>query len=305
MKKGVRIIICARGGIVDEKDLRDALDSGKVAGAALDVFAVEPATDNILFGHPNVVCTPHLGAATVEAQVNVALQVADQMADFLTTGAVSNAVNMPSISAEDAPRLKPYLVLAEQIGAFAGQITDDAIKSVNIAFEGPVAEVNTKPLTQALIAALLKPHLDSVNRVNALSAAEGRGIAISETKSGSARDFRTLLTLTVTTESGAHGLSATLFGNEPRIVSVEGVPVEAALTPHMLFLRNADKPGMIGRVGSLLGEAGQNIADFRLGRKEEGGSAVCLICLDSAVPDPVFKAIAALPQVTSVKRLRF
>ena len=306
MKDGVRIINCARGGIIVEEDLKEALDSGKVAGAALDVFDVEPATDNILFGHPNLVCTPHLGAATTEAQVNVAIQVAEQMADYLVNGAVTNALNMPSISAEDAPRLKPYLKLCEQLGAFAGQITEHAIKSVNIAYDGTVTEVNTKPLTQALVAHLLKSQLESVNMVNAMSVAESRGIDVSETKSGSSKDFRSQITLTVTTDERVRDVSGTLFrGKEPRIVNVEGVPIEAALAPHMLFIRNDDTPGLIGAVGSLLGQEGQNIADFRLGRSEKGAQAICLISLDEELPEDLFGAVSNLPQIKTAKKLSF
>jgi len=306
MKDGVRIINCARGGIVVEADLKEALDSGKVAGAALDVFETEPAKENVLFGHENVVCTPHLGAATTEAQVNVAIQVAEQMADYLMTGAVTNALNMPSISAEDAPKLKPYLKLAEQLGSFAGQITEHAIKSINIEYLGTVTELNTKPLTSVLVANLMKPQLDTVNMVNAMSAAESRGIDISETKSGSSKEWRSVITVTVKTEERERAVAGTLFtGKEPRIVNIEGVPVEAALAPHMLFIRNEDKPGLVGSVGSLLGESGQNIADFRLGRIPEGHSAVCLISLDEPCPDEIFEKVANLPQVKTAKRLQF
>ena len=306
MKKGVRIINCARGGIIVEQDLKDALDSGHVAGAALDVFDVEPATENVLFGHPNVICTPHLGAATSEAQVNVAIQVAEQMADFLTTGAITNAVNMPSISAEEAPRLKYYMKLSEQLGSFAGQITESAIKSVEIAYEGTVSELNCKPLTQILIASLLRPLTDSVNMVNAMQVADSRGIKISESKSATAKDHRTLITLTVTTETRTRALSGTLFtGREPRITSVEGVPLEAALTSDMLFIRNDDKPGLIGSVGTLLGDAGVNIADFRLGRTTKGDSAICLIALDGDMTDAVFEKVSKLPQIKTAKRLKF
>ncbi len=306
MKDGVRIINCARGGIAVEKDLKDALDSGKVAGAALDVFEVEPATENILFGHSKMICTPHLGASTTEAQVNVALQVAEQMADYLMSGAVTNAINMPSISAEDAPRLKPYMKLAEQLGSFAGQITEHAIKSVEISFEGTVAEINVKPLVAIVVASLLKPQVESVNMVNALSIAEARGIKISETRTGSSRDFRSMINVNVTTENRVRNVAGTLFtGKEPRIVNIEGVPVEAALAKHMLFIRNDDKPGLVGGVGTILGQAGQNIADFRLGRKEGAGEAVCIVSLDAAVSDELFEKIAKLPQIKSAKRLSF
>ncbi len=308
MKKGVRIINCARGGLIVEADLKEALDSGKVAGAALDVFDVEPATKEStpLLGHEKVICTPHLGASTDEAQVNVAIQVAEQMADFLMTGAVTNALNAPSISAEDAPRLRPYIKLAEQLGSFAGQIMDTGIKTVNIAYEGTVSEVNVKPLTSALLANLLKPISESVNMVNAIPMAESKGIQISETKSGSQKDFRSLITVTIVSENRTKTLAGTLFtGREPRIVNIEGVPIEAALTKDMLFIRNDDKPGLIGSLGTILGNAKQNIADFRLGRVEGGDSAVCLVSLDAPLSDNLFKEVSNLPQVKTAKRLSF
>jgi D-3-phosphoglycerate dehydrogenase len=306
MKKGVRIINCARGGLIDEEALKAALDSGHVAGAALDVFETEPATDNILFNHPKLICTPHLGASTDEAQVNVAIQVAEQMADYLMTGAVTNALNMPSISAEDAPRLKPYIKLAEQLGDFAGQITDSGIKAVHIAYEGTVSDINVKPLTYALMASLLKHVSESVNMVNAIPLAESKGIKITEAKSGSHKDFRSLITVTVESENRTKAVSGTLFtGREPRIVNVEGVPIEAALAKDMLFIRNEDQPGLIGAVGTILGNAKQNIADFRLGRIEGGKSAVCLISLDAPLPDDLFKEVCNLPQVKTAKRLSF
>ena len=306
MKEGVRIINCARGGIVNEADLKEALDSGHVAGAALDVFEEEPAKDNILFNHPNVICTPHLGAATTEAQVNVAIQVAEQMADFLVNGAVTNALNMPSISAEDAPKLKPYMKLAEQLGSFAGQITQSAIESVNITYEGSVAEVNVKPITSMLLATLLGTQLETVNMVNAANVAEGRGIDVSETKGGSSKDWRSVITVNIKTEDRERSISGTLFtGKEPRIVDIEGVRIEAGLTPHMLFIRNEDQPGLIGQVGTILGAAGQNIANFHLGRKPSGGRAICLVSLDNEVGDSLINDIANLDQVVQVKSLRF
>jgi D-3-phosphoglycerate dehydrogenase len=306
MKKGVRIINCARGGLIVEADLKAALDSGHVAGAALDVFDIEPAKDNILFGHEKLICTPHLGASTDEAQVNVAIQVAEQLADYLVSGAVVNALNMPSISAEDAPRLKPYIKLAEQLGSFAGQIGDSGIKSVNIAYDGTVADLNVKPLTAAVLANLLKSVSDSVNMVNAPVLAASKGIEVSETKSGSQKDFRSLITVTVETENRTRAIAGTLFtGKEPRVVNIEGVPIEAALSQHMLFIRNDDQPGMIGDLGRALGEAGMNIADFRLGRKDKTSGAICLVSLDEPVSDELFEKIAAQKQITSAKRLSF
>lgn len=306
MKDGVRIINCARGGIVVEQDLKAALDSGKVAGAALDVFEKEPATDNILFGNPKVVCTPHLGAATTEAQVNVAIQVAEQMADYLVSGAVTNALNMPSISAEDAPKLKPYMKLAEQIGSFAGQITEHAVDKIDIEYNGTVAELNTKPLTSLVIAKLLGTQLETVNMVNAMQVAESRGIRIVETHSGSSKDWRSVINVTVGAGNKNINVTGTLFtGKEPRIVNVETVPIEAALSEHMLFIRNNDEPGLIGSVGTILGNAKQNIRDFRLGRKTDDKVAICLISLDQELPEELFQNIANLPQIQSLRKLSF
>ncbi len=306
MKKGVRIINCARGGLIVESDLKDALDSGHVAGAALDVFDVEPAKENPLFGHEKLICTPHLGASTDEAQVNVAIQVAEQMADYLTSGAITNALNMPSISAEDAPRLKFYMKLAEQLGSFAGQITESAIKKIDISFEGSVTELNVKPLVQVIVANLLKTQMDTVNMVNAMAIAESRGIQVSESRSATSKEHRSLIALTVETDNRTRTVSGTLFtGREPRIVNIEGVPIEAALSKNTLFIRNEDKPGLIGALGTILGNAKQNIADFRLGRVEGGDSAVCLVTLDGPLPDDVFKAVCDLPQVKTAKRLSF
>jgi D-3-phosphoglycerate dehydrogenase / 2-oxoglutarate reductase len=308
MKKGVRIINCARGGLIVEQDLKDALDSGHVAGAALDVFDIEPASKDTtpLLGHPKLICTPHLGASTDEAQVNVAIQVAEQMADYLMTGAITNALNMPSISAEDAPRLRYYMKLAEKLGSFAGQITESAIQKVDISFEGTVTDLNVKPLVQVLVAHLLKPQMETVNMVNAMAIAESRGIKVTESRAATSKEHRSLIALTVQTESRTRTVSGTLFtGREPRIVNIEGVPIEAALAKDMLFIRNEDKPGLIGALGTLLGNAGQNIADFRLGRTEDGDSAVCLVSLDAPLSDVLFQEISALPQVKTAKRLSF
>jgi D-3-phosphoglycerate dehydrogenase len=305
MKDGVRIINCARGGIVVERDLLIALESGKVGGAALDVFEVEPAKDNLLFGRDDVICTPHLGASTSEAQVNVAIQVAEQMSDYLKSGAVTNALNMPSISAEDAPRLKPYIALAEALGRFAGQTVEGAIDSITVEYHGSVTDLNTDPVTSVLIANLLAVQMDSVNMVNAKQVADSRGIRISESFTGSSADWRSLVYVYIHTDKGTHSVKGTLFtGKEPRIVEINGVPIEAALTTNMLFIRNEDKPGLIGAVGTLLGGAGHNIADFRLGR-DESGQAVCLVSLDQPLPDDLFGQVANLPQIRTAMRLHF
>jgi D-3-phosphoglycerate dehydrogenase len=306
MKKGVRIVNCARGGIVDEADLRAALDSGRVAGAAVDVFETEPAKDNVLFGHENLIATPHLGAATQEAQEIVAVQVAEQMADYLLTGAVSNAVNMPSISAEDAPRLRPYMSLAGQLGSFVGQLAETSIKSVTIEFQGHVAELNVRPLISAVLCGLLRPQLDAVNMVSAPAVARERGIEVSETIHEHPGDYETLIRVTVVTERRSRSVSGTLFGgNRPRLVEINEIPVEAELGEHMLYTTNRDKPGVIGQLGQALGDAGVNVATFHLGRTAPGADAIALIQVDQPLDRDLIARISALPNVTQAKALRF
>ena len=306
MKPGVRIINCARGGLIREADLKAALDSGHVAGAALDVFPVEPATENILFGHPRVVATPHLGAATSEAQENVALQIAEQMSDFLLTGAVASALNMPSLTAEEATRLKPYMKLAEQLGSFAGQLTESPIRAVAVEYEGQLAELNVKPLTAVMLKGLLAPQLDSVNMVNAPIICRERNIRVSETRLTAEGDFHTLMRVTLTTERRTRSVEGTLFrGREPRIVMIENVPMEAELGPHMLFVRNKDKPGFIGNLGRALGEANINIATFHLGRTAPGEDAICLVQVDQPLNELLMMQVCTIPDVVQVKLLRF
>ena len=305
-KDGVRIINCARGGIVNEEDLADALDSGKVAGAALDVFVEEPARENPLFSRDNVVCTPHLGASTAEAQENVAIQVAEQISDYLLTGAVTNALNMPSISAEDAPRLMPYMKLACLLGSFAGQLTETGIKAVTIEFEGHVATLNVKPLVQAALSELMKPFSDQVNMVNAPVIARERAIDVSEVIHDRPGTYQTQIKLTVETDRWARSVSGTLFGGQfPRLVGIKGISIEAELDGHMLYVANKDQPGLIGGLGTILGNAGLNIGTFHLGRSEVGGDAVALVSVDGAIPEPVLNEILALPQVQQAKPLLF
>ncbi|MCC7428565.1 MAG: phosphoglycerate dehydrogenase [Alphaproteobacteria bacterium] len=309
MKKGVRIINCARGGLVNEADLLAALQSGHVAGAALDVFEVEPATDNPLFGAPNVVCTPHLGAATTEAQENVALQIAEQMSDFLLTGAVSFAVNMPSLSAEDAARLRPYMALAQSLGAFAGQLTQKnpaEIKAIRIEYEGHAGTLNVKPLTAAVLTGFLTPVLGDVNMVNAPVKARERNMGVSEIAHDTSGDYQTLIRLTIETDRYTRSVAGTLVaGNRPRIVQIKGIPIEADFGRHILYVTNKDKPGFIGRIGTLLAEAGVNIATFQLGRAEPGGDAICLIETDQAIPAELLARIRAIPQVVHADPLSF
>ncbi|NIA70474.1 phosphoglycerate dehydrogenase [Pelagibius litoralis] len=305
-KPGVRIINCARGGLVVEEDLKAAIESGHVAGAAFDVFAKEPAKENVLFGMEQVVATPHLGAATAEAQEKVALQVAEQMADYLLTGAVTNALNMPSLSAEEAKRLGPYMQLAEQLGSFAGQLTRTGLTSARIEYEGDVAHLNTRPLTQVMLCGLLQPMLDTVNMVNAPIVARERDIDVAEVKHERDCDYQTLIRLTVTTERGERCVAGTLFGSDkPRLVEVKGISVEATLTPHMLYITNEDKPGFIGALGTTLGDGGVNIATFHLGRAERGSDAIALLELDEAIPADVLGKVRALPHTKQAEALRF
>ena len=309
MKPGVRIVNCARGGLVDEDALAEALRSRHVAGAALDVFETEPATDSALFALDNVVCTPHLGAATAEAQENVALQVAEQMSDFLLTGAVTNAINMPSVSAEDAPRLRPYMELCRLLGSFAGQLTqarEGNLHSVSVEYEGHAAELNHKPLTAAALAGVLSPMLEGVNMVSAPIAAREHGIEVAETVHDRPSEYQTLVRVSVTTERQTRSVAGTLFaGSRPRIVEIKGIKVEADFARNMLYVTNLDKPGFIGKFGAVLSDAGINIATFHLGRAAPGGDAICLVSVDEDVPESVLREVRALPLVMQATTLAF
>ena len=281
MKDGVRIINCARGGLVVETDVAEAIKSGKVAGAAFDVFEVEPAKSSPLFDLPNVVCTPHLGASTREAQENVAVQVATQMSDYLIDGAVTHSLNLPSITAEEAPRLIPFVKLAEHLGAFAGQVTQDPIKKVEIIFDGAVASMNTSAITRAAIAGLIKPQLEEVNMVSATSMAKERGIRISETTQDRSGSFDSYLELNVVTKKGKLSVAGTVFADgKPRFIKIKGINMDADVGRYMLYTSNRDLPGLIGTLGTECGKAAVNIANFQLGRDKPGGDAIALIHLD-------------------------
>jgi len=305
-KTGVRIINCARGGLVVEQDLKAAIESGQVAGAALDVFAEEPAHENPLFGMDQIVATPHLGAATTEAQEKVALEIAEQMADYLLNGAVRNALNMPSLSAEESARLGPYMKLAHQLGSFAGQLTRTGLKGICIEYEGQVAGLNCRPLTQIALAGVLAPILDSVNMVNAPVLARERNIDVTEMKHERDCDYQTLIRLTVTTERGPRCVAGTLFGGtKPRIVEIKKIAVEAELGPHMLYISNADRPGLIGDLGRTLGDAGVNIATFHLGRAAPGSDAIALLEIDDELPAEVLERVRGLPHIKQAAVLSF
>ncbi|GAC1348606.1 MAG: phosphoglycerate dehydrogenase [Acetobacteraceae bacterium] len=308
-KRGVRIVNCARGGLVDEAALAEALQSGQVAGAALDVFEIEPATSSPLFALDTVVCTPHLGAATLEAQENVALQVAEQMSDFLLTGAVSNAINMASVSAEEAPRLKPYLELCRLLGQFAGQMThanEGVPRTVALEYEGQVAKLNHRPLTAAALAGMLTPLMEGVNMVNAPVLARERGLDVSETVHDRPSEYQTLVRITVTTDKMTRSVAGTLFaGASPRLVEIKGIKMEADFGRHMLYVTNQDKPGFIGRFGATLAGAGINIATFHLGRASQGGDAICLVSVDEPVPEDVLAMVRTLPLVFQATALDF
>jgi D-3-phosphoglycerate dehydrogenase len=305
-KPGVRIVNCARGGLIDEAALKDALESGQVAGAALDVFSEEPAKANPLFGTRGLICTPHLGASTNEAQVNVAIQVAEQMSDFLLLGGITNAVNVPSLSAEEAPRLKPYMGLAEKLGRLIGQIAGTEIRSIDVEVEGAAAELNIKPITGAVLAGVMRTWSDTVNMVNAPFLAKERGIDVREIRTEREGDYHTLVAVTVGTDHGPKRVEGSLFGNRaPRLVSIFDIPVEAELTGQMIYIVNDDQPGFIGALGTRLGENGINIATFNLGRRKEGGEAIALVAVDDPITAGVSGGLRQIPGVREVVPLSF
>ena len=304
-RKGVLIVNCARGGLVDEAALRELLDSGHVGGAAFDVFIEEPAKQNILFGAPNFIATPHLGASTLEAQENVALQVAEQMADFLLTGAVSNALNSPSITADEAPKLRPYIALAEKLGAFAGQMTEAGLKSVAIVYEGDLASVNVKPLTSSALAGILRPMLSEVNVVSAPAIAKERGVTVTESRQELSPTYDSLMRITVAFNGGKVDLAGTVIGGTPRIVQIKGMDLDAPFCADMLYVNNLDKPGFIGGLGTLFGDAAINISTFYLGRTASGDDAIALVGVDQEPDETVLAKVKAMPFVKEVRALKF
>ena len=306
MKPGVRVINCARGGLVDEAALADALKSGHVAGAAFDVFEVEPATDSPLFNLPNVVCTPHLGAATTEAQENVAVQVAEQMSDYLLTGAVTNALNMPSVTAEEAKIMGPWLALAGHLGAFIGQMTSEPIKAINILYDGTVSSMNLAALNCGVVAGIMKAGNPDVNMVSAPVIAEERGIKISTTNQNKSGVFDAYIKVTVVTETRERSVAGTVFSDgKPRFIQIKGINVDAEIGRHMLYTTNDDVPGIIGVLGSTMGKNNVNIANFTLGRASEGGQAIALLYVDAPVSDVVLAELHATGKFNQVSHLEF
>jgi len=307
MKKGARLINCARGGLADEHAVKAALDSGQLAGAAFDVFEEEPAKQNVLFGHEKVVATPHLGASTMEAQENVALQVAEQISDYLLTGAVTSALNMPSITAEEAQKIRPWIALAEKLGLFVGQLVETSMAGVEILYEGSAAELNQRALTQAVLAGVLRPALSHVNMVNAPIVAQERGIKVSETRRPRQGIYEGYIKVIVTLEGGStRRVAGTVFSDgRPRLIQVKDINLDAEFAPHTLYVVNEDKPGFIGALGTLLGNAGVNIASFALGRSAPGADAIALVEVDGPLDESVVAAIRKLALVKHAKALAF
>ncbi len=305
-KKGVRIINCARGGLVDEEALADLLKSGHVAGAAFDVFSVEPATENPLFGLPNVVCTPHLGAATTEAQENVALQVAEQMSDYLLTGAVTNALNMPSVTAEEAKVMGPWITLAGHLGNFIGQLTDEPIKAINILYDGVAAGMNLEALNCSVVAGIMKSVNPDVNMVSAPVIAKERGVKISTTSQDKSGAFEGYIKVTVVTDKRERSIGGTVFSDgKPRFIQIKGINIDAEVGRHMLYTTNRDEPGIIGTLGQTMGEEGVNIANFTLGRSGVGGEAIALLYLDAQPEQSALKKLEATGLFQQIKPLEF
>ena len=305
-KPGVRIINCARGGLVDEEALADMLKSGHVAGAAFDVFSVEPAEANPLFNLPNVVCTPHLGASTSEAQENVALQVAEQMANYLLDGAVENALNMPSMTADEARVMGPWVKLAEYLGAFIGQMTDEPITAINVTYDGTASTMNLRALECAVIAGIMSRSNPDVNMVSAPVIAKERGIQLSTTTQDKSGVFDGYIKITVVTDKRERSIAGTCFSDgKPRFIQIKGINVDAEVGRHMLYTTNKDLPGIIGKLGTLLGEHNVNLANFTLGRAAAGGEAIAIAYLDEALDAKVVSELEATGLFQQVKPLEF
>ncbi|WP_031516365.1 phosphoglycerate dehydrogenase [Desulfofalx alkaliphila] len=303
MKDGVRIINCARGGIIDEEALYEGLKSGKVAGAALDVFEKEPNTDSPLYQFENFIATPHLGASTIEAQVNVAVDVAKEIADYLQGNMVRNAVNIPSLTPKLLAKVRPFLDLGEKLGKFQAQLLTGRIKSVEVVYGGEVAKYDVTPITTMFLKGLLDPILqETVNFVNASVVARDRGIRVIQTTQDQDQNYSNLMTVKVTTDQTERLLSGTLFlNNDPRVVDIDGYRIDAVPQGNMLVIPHIDRPGIIGKVGTVLGEHNINIAGMQVGRKEQGGSAVMVLAVDTATCEATIKQIADIDGILDVK----
>jgi len=305
MKQGSMLVNCARGGLVDEDALYVALESGHLRGAALDVFANEPARENPLFELPNIICTPHLGASTSEAQEKVAVQIAEQISDYLLSGAINNALNAPSLSGEEAKLLKPYLQLSQRLGSFVGQLTHDPIKSLTITYGGELVGSNTEPLTTQVTQSLLEHHSNFVNAVNAREVARERGIALTEAFNEGKDEYPCRITVSVETEARSRSICGTLIQHQPRVIDVKGIALESTLGEHMLYIANQDAPGVIGHIGLTTSQCGINIANLRLGRVESGGDAIALLEIDNEPGSEELDKLRELPDINGVTYLHF
>ncbi|ATY84770.1 phosphoglycerate dehydrogenase [Kyrpidia spormannii] len=303
MKKGVRILNCARGGIIDEKALLAALEDGTVGGAALDVFEEEPPKDNPLLASNRVIATPHLGASTVEAQINVAIDVGEEILNILHDRPFKNAVNLPSLPAEVMRAVQPYLTLGEKLGQLISQIAAGRLSAIEVTYGGAVAEREVAPVSRTILKGILSYHHgDEVNYVNAPFIAETLGIKVTETKTGRHKVFNDWISVQLTTDEGTHSAAGTLFnGLGPRIVQIDGYSVDVAPQGTLLITRHIDQPGIIGQVGSLLGAAGVNIAAMQVGRKELGGQAVMVLAVDKPVDAETLANIGQVPGILAVR----
>ncbi|HNY85834.1 MAG TPA: phosphoglycerate dehydrogenase [Candidatus Hydrogenedentes bacterium] len=302
MKRECRIINCARGGIVNEQDLAQALREGVIAGAALDVYTSEPFENNPFLGLDNIVMTPHLAASTDEAQVTVAVDVAKQMADYLKTGAIVNAVNVPSLDSETRAALQPLLFLAERMGLFQSQFVQGRPLSLEIEYIGDCGAADTYPVTAAVMAGFLTPMVETVNMVSAPSQLQERGIEVAEKRSPESSSYAFEIGVTVKSDTETQRIRGTLFnGNDPRICTVNGMRVDAVPVGNMLVCMNEDKPLIVGRMCTLIGEVGINIANLMLGRDAKGGRALTVLNLDQAVPADVLDRVRAVPHVNEVR----
>ncbi len=305
MKKGALLINCARGGLVDELALKVALESGHLMGAALDVFLEEPAKENPLFGLENVICTPHLGASTTEAQEKVAVQIAEQISDYLLEGSIKNALNAPNLSAEEARQLSPYLQLVNYLGAFAGQLTNTAIKGITVTYGGDVAKLNVEPLTTEVVKSVLSPRFENINVVNARDIAKDRGMHITEAKEDLEDVYHNRVTISIVTEAKTRSVCGTLIQNRPRLVDIKGIKLESEFGEHMLYITNQDEPGMIGAIGNFAADRGINIANMHLGRRESRGDAISLLEIDAPINQTDLEALRAIEHIHDAQYLHF